>query len=217
MQIVQLSAQSRTETGKGVARKLRQNGEIPAILYGLDAGPLPLTVVRRDLALLLQGHQGQHLLLNLEVSGEKAETSLAVLHQLELDPVRNNVIHADFIRVDKSKPIHTTVPVTLVGTPIGVRNGGMEQHVLREVEVEALPHNVPEEITIDTSHLEIGDSLHVSDLSAEGKPYTILTEPERAIATVLAPKLATDDEETSADADGEVSEDSEEEETAEES
>ncbi len=192
MQIVELNAQSRTETGKGVARKLRADGRIPGILYGLASDPLPLTVVRRDLALLLQGHEGQHLLLNMNIEGEKKETTLALLHQLELDPVRNNLIHADFIRVDKNKPIHTTVPVNLQGTPIGVRNGGIEQFVLREIEVEALPNEIPEEITIDTTQLQIGDSIHVSDLSTEGKSFKILSDPDRVIATVLIPKLSTE-------------------------
>ncbi len=195
MQIVELSAQSRSGTGKGVARKLRADGQIPGILYGLAADPLPLTVVRRDLAMLLQGHHGQHLLLNLQVEGDKGETTLALLHQLELDPVRNNLIHADFIRVDENKPIQTTVPLSLEGSPVGVRNGGVEQFVLRELEVEALPNDIPEEISLDTSHLDIGDSVHVSDISSEGKAYTILTEPERVIASILMPKLITEEEE----------------------
>ena len=203
MKIIELTAQSRSDTGKGVARKLRDKGEIPAILYGLGSDPVPLSVVRRDLALLLQSQHSHHLLLNLKVEGDQSETSLALLHQLELDPVRNNLIHADFMRVDRNKPIQTTVPVTLEGTPVGVRNGGVEQFVLREIEVEALPDQIPEEIRIDASGLDIGDSLHVSDLSEEGKPYTILTDPERAIATVLAPKLTTEREEEAAEGEGE--------------
>lgn len=191
MQIVELSAQSRSDTGKGVARKLRAEGRIPGILYGAKADPLPLSLVRRDLAMLLQGHEGQHLLLNLKIEGSSSETTLALLHQLELDPIRNSLIHADFLRVDRNKPIHTTVPLVLEGSPIGVRNGGIEQFVLREVEVEALPNEIPEEIRLNTAHLDIGDSVHVSDLHDEGKPYKILTDPDRVIASVLAPKLST--------------------------
>jgi len=189
MQRFALAAECRQTAGKGAARKIRAQGKIPAILYGEKKDPLPLAVSRRDLSMLLQSHEGVHLLVDLSVEGARGEKTLAVVHDLDIDPVNRVLLHADFLRVDPNKPIRTTIPLHLTGLPVGVREGGVHQHVLRELEVEALPTDMPEFIEHDIATLRMGDSLHVSDLIKEGTPYAIITEAQRVISTILAPRL----------------------------
>lgn len=188
MQKVDLKAECRQGNGKGAARKLRAAGTIPGVLYGGDRDPLPIALNRRDLALIMQGHEGHHLLVQLSVEGANPETTLAFLQDLAVNPVSQMLDHADFRRVDPDKPIRTTVPVHVHGQPAGVRLGGVHQHVLREVEIEATPISLPERIDVDISNLGIGDSLHVSDLLKEGIPYTILTPGDRVISSVHVPR-----------------------------
>ncbi len=192
MQKVDLKAECRTAEGKGAARKLRAVGSIPGVLYGGDREPLPITLNRRDLALIMQSHEGHHLLVQLAVEGSTPETALAFLQALDVNPVSQMLDHADFRRVDPEKPIRTTIPIHVSGQPAGVRLGGVHQHVLREVEIEATPVNIPERLDADITHLGIGDSLHVSDLVKEGAPFAILTPGDRVISSVHMPRLATE-------------------------
>jgi len=194
MQRIALNAESRDATGKGVARKLRAVGQIPAILYGEAKPPQPLAMDRRALALTLQGAEGYHLLVDLSVGGSHSEETLAVLQDLSVDPVSQTILHADFRRVDAKKPIRTNIPIHVTGIAVGVKiGGGIHQQVLRELEVEALPSDVPEHVEIDITHLGIGDSIHVSDLVGDERPYTILTESDRVISSILAPKLVEEE------------------------
>lgn len=201
MQRIGLTAETRCANGKGGARKLRMAGQLPAVLYGEQKDPQPLAVNRHEFALKLQRQEGLHLLVELVVSGAQQEETLAMIKDIDIDPISRKIVHVDFVRVNPDKPIRTTLPIVTTGLPIGVRNGGVLQQVLRELDVEALPKLIPEHVEIDVSNLEIGDSLHVSDLDSESLSFAILSESERAIATVLAPKLSTassDEEEESA-------------------
>jgi large subunit ribosomal protein L25 len=199
MQRVDLKADVRAESGKGVARKLRAAGRIPAVLYGGDKPPLPISLIRRDLALIMQGHEGHHLLVDLAVEGQGGESSLAFLQDLAVNPISNLLDHADFRRVDPNKAIRTTTQVHCVGQPAGVRLGGVMQIVTREIEIEARPIDIPELIEADVTRLGLGDALHVRDLVREGMPFTILTPVDRVLVTVMTPRLATA-EETAAEA-----------------
>jgi len=192
MQRFALAAQRRVETGKGVARKLRAEGRIPAILYGENQDPVPLTLGRRDVSLFLQGHEGHHFLVDLSVEGDQTGQTLTVLQDLQVDPVDRTLLHVDFRRVDPDKPIRTTIPIHVRGLAIGVREGGIHQQLLRELEVEALPAEMPEYVEIDVSALKIGDSLHVRDIHLEGAKVDVLTDGDRAISTIGAPKLTVE-------------------------
>ena len=213
MQRFALTAETRSQAGKGFARKLRAAGKVPAILYGEKTEPVMLSVARRDFSLLLQGHDGFHFLIDLTVAGEREEKMLTVLQDLEIDSVSRVLLHADFRRVDPNKPIRTTIPVHITGQAVGVRDGGTHQQVLREVEVEALPDEVPENISADISELRIGDSLHLREIHAEGMPYTILTEGDRVVSTIVAPRTVT--EAAEAEEGEEITEEGAEEEAAE--
>lgn len=190
MQKVDLHAEPRHETGKGAARKLRAQGLIPAVLYGGDKPPMPISLPRRELALAMQGHEGHHLLVDLTVEekGTIGDQSLAFLQELDVNPVTQIIEHADFWRVDATKPIHTTVSVHVTGLPIGVRQGGVLQQVLREIDIEALPTEIPERVNVDVSNLAMGQSVHVSDLVHEGMTFSILTPQDRVLAGVHAPR-----------------------------
>lgn len=190
MQKVAITADVRRDNGKGVARKLRAQGLIPAVLYGGDGPPVSLKLVRRDLALVMQGHEGHHLLVDLAVKDDQGagENPLVFLQELDVNPITHLIEHADFWRVDATKPIHTTVAIHLSGTPIGVRQGGVYQQVLREIDIEALPVDIPEKIEMEISNMAMGQALHVSDIPSEGIPYAILTPGDRVICTVHAPR-----------------------------
>jgi large subunit ribosomal protein L25 len=198
MQRVDMKADVRTGAGKGVARKLRAVGQIPGVLYGGDRSPISIRLGRRDLSLILQSHEGRHLLVNLAVEGDGGENTLAFLQDLAINPVTNRIDHADFRRVDATKPIRTTIPVHFTGQPAGVRVGGVLQYVLRDVEIEALPNDIPENIEANIAHLGLGQTLHVSDLSGESRPYTVLTPPDRVLANVATPRLVAETEGTPA-------------------
>ncbi len=193
MQKVDLQAVPRHETGKGAARKLRAQGLIPAILYGGDKPPISITLPRRDLAMAMQGHEGHHLLVDLTVEdkGQGGDRSLAFLQDLDVNPVSQIIEHADFWRVDATKPIHTTVPVHVTGLPVGVRQGGVLQQVLREIDIEAIPTEIPERVNVDVSSLAMGQSVHVSNLMVEGMAFTIITPSDRVVAGVHAPRAVT--------------------------
>jgi large subunit ribosomal protein L25 len=209
MQRFELSAQSRNDTGKGVARKLRAAGQIPAILYGAENEPLPIAVDRREITMLLRHHEGLHMLVDLQVEGEKTERSLTMIQDVAIDPVNRMLLHADFWRVDANKKMRTMVPIHPVGAPIGVKEGGVLQHLTREIEVEATPADLPEVVEVDISNLHVGESIHVSDLSDGESPYTILTEGDRVISTITVAKLSTasEDEGEGEGAEEEASED----------
>lgn len=193
MQQVDLSVAVRDGRGKGAARKLRAAGRIPGILYGEKKEPVSISLVRRDLAMAMQKHEGKHLLVNLTVEGEATGSTLAFLQELTVHPVTNILEHADFRRLDPQKPVRTTVAIHLTGSPIGVKLGGTHQHVLRELEVEGIPTQLPETIEVDITPVGLNQSIHVADLAHEGLGYTILTPGDRVISTVTTPRAAVEE------------------------
>jgi large subunit ribosomal protein L25 len=180
---VKLKAEIRSEVGKGAARRSRRAGKVPAVLYGRGMEPVALAVDRRELVTALHTEAGMNVLLELEADGEK---TLALMRELQRDPVKGTLLHADFVKVDRKQAIEIEVPVHLSGESSGVKAGGVLEHPLFTVHVRCLPTNVPEAIEADVSGLAIGDSLRVGDLSApEG--VEILTDPEAVVAHVAAP------------------------------
>jgi len=185
---VQLQARVREGTGSGVAKGLRREGWIPAVLYGPEQGePLPLMVQAQELRRLLAGGQRGIIHLALEREGESKEYPV-LIKDIQRDKIKGDVIHLDFYRVSATRKVTTTVPVQLVGTAPGVQAGGVLQHLLWEVEIECLPQQLPETLEADISQLEIGDVLTVGDLKVpEG--VEVLTPAEDTVVTVLAPTL----------------------------
>jgi large subunit ribosomal protein L25 len=181
-----LGAQPREKRGKGVSRKLRSSGRIPAVVYGHGETTRSLTVDARELERLFAHIQRASTVINLKIEGE-AEVK-ALVREVQSHPARGNILHVDFYQIHAGERITVEVPIHLVGTPAGVKAGGILQHSLNELEIACLADQIPGEIRIDVSTLEIGDSLHVSDITLpEG--VESLVDGERSICSVIPPTV----------------------------
>ena len=180
---VKLQATKRDETGKGVARRARASGKVPAVVYGRGMDPVAITVDRREFVTALHTDAGMNVLLSLQLEGEAIP---ALARELQRDPVKGTLLHADFVKVDLTIEIEVDVPVHPVGESPGVREGGVLEQPLHEVHVRCLPTDVPEQIEADVSALNIGDSLRVAELS-EGRDFAILNDPDQPVITIAAP------------------------------
>lgn len=190
---VSLTAQTRTELGNGPTRRLRRKGLVPGIVYQVGGPSLPLTLPGHDLKRTLA--EGRTGVIDLVVGEAKATPVL--VKDWQLHPVRGDVMHVDFQQVDLTQEIEAPIPVTLVGQSVGVRDGGVLDHPLREVLVSALPDSLPDHIEVDVSELAIGDSLTVADVVVpEG--VTVTSDLETVVASVLAPTVEVEEEEEDA-------------------
>ncbi|MFP3998441.1 MAG: 50S ribosomal protein L25/general stress protein Ctc [Desulfobacterales bacterium] len=194
MDIVKLNAQTRQETGKGAARVLRRQGRIPAVLYGSDIDTQILSVSAQELERMFNNPKFTRGLINLVVEKGGKSQRTVMIKEFQRDPVKEHYIHIDFHEIKMDQKIATMVPITTTGTSKGVEEGGILQIIRRELEVYCLPANIPEQIEIDISELDVGDSVHVSEIPlAEGVeiPY----EVDFTILTVVSPKMEAPEEE----------------------
>ncbi|MCH8854165.1 MAG: 50S ribosomal protein L25 [Planctomycetes bacterium] len=159
MELQNLAVSTRSERGKGAGRRARALGMVPAILYGDGKDSVVLTVDGKTLDLLLRGKQGAHAIVQLDIADNPDLSGPAMVKDVQHHPVRGQVIHADFMRIDMTKKIRTSVAIKIEGRAAGVIEGGLLDHQLREVEVECLALDVPEYFAVDVSAMEIGDSL----------------------------------------------------------
>lgn len=206
---VKLKVSPRETRGKEEARKLRRQGRIPAVLYGHEFEPMLLSLDSHEFATLLRRKGGLHGLLELEVEGAQEVRHSVVIKEVQKHPIKDNILHVDFQRVKETERIHAEVPLRYVGEPAGVKLGGLLQHFLYEVRVEALPRDLPEFIELDISALKLGQTLKVSDLPRlTGVNY--LNSPDENVVMVLARRVKThlielEEEEEAAEAGGEAS------------
>ncbi len=183
-QFVSITATPRTAAGKGAARQTRFAGKVPAVIYGHGRATQPLTLDAKALEMALAGIEPASTLFEVTVDGKKTR---ALIREIQRHPVRPDVIHVDFYEIHADEKVKLKVPVHLVGTPDGVRNGGgVLDQVMREVEIEVLPEHIPERVELDVSALLIGHSVHVSNLSIPNA--TILVAGELTLATVVPPR-----------------------------
>ena len=185
-----LAAENRSEAGKGAARRLRASGRVPAVLYGHGTKPQHLSVDARQFGQALRTDAGTNVLISLEVGRDQ---HLALAKEIQRHPVRGNLIHVDFIQVRRGEKVHVQVSVRLVGESPGVREGGIADQDLYQLNVEAEVTAVPEAIEADVSGLGIGDVLRVGDLKAPGGAV-ILEDPEAAVVSVVAPTVEAEPE-----------------------
>lgn len=178
-----LVAERRDGAGKGVARKLRAAGRVPGILYGHGEAPISLSVNSKELFHLFHHGGGSNALIGLEIDGA---SHLAIPREVQRDHIRGSFIHIDFLAVSRDEKIKVTVEVVETGEAEGVKAGGVVEHHLREIEVECLPQDVPERIDVDISAMQLGDMLHVRDLTAPSG-VTILTDPETSVISIITP------------------------------
>jgi large subunit ribosomal protein L25 len=188
MKAVKLEARLRERTGKEHSHKLRQRGLVPGVIYGAKEDTVPLELDAKEMHRFLLTQEGENVLIDLEIAGAKPSVKKAVVKDLQLDPVTGRVLHVDFLHISMTEKIKVRVPVHLLGTSTGVKNqGGIIQHILRELEVSCLPSDIPASIDMDITELGIGDSLHVRDVAVD--QVEILTETERTIVTVIPPTV----------------------------
>ena len=179
-----LVAESRDGTGKGVARRLRQAGSIPAVVYGRKRPSQSISLSPDALAKVLRGSAGLNTLIDLSITG--SSTTTVLVKHLQRDPVRGRYLHADFYEVDLTQRVTVSVPIHLKGKAAGIEMGGILDHPLRELLIECLVREIPQAIEVDVSALAVNESIHVSDLVlAPG--LTIKTEGSLAVASVVLP------------------------------
>lgn len=174
----------RSERGKNAARRLRQTGQIPAVLYGSKGEAIALTVNTKQVAGILRSESGHNTIFKVKL-GSQQQT--AIFKDWQVDPVTGNLLHVDLLRIAMDVRMRVMVPVHTFGEPEGVKQqGGIFEMVTREVEVECLPTEIPAEFRVDVSGLLIGKQLRVSDLPIDPAKTKLLTEPQRVIAHVVA-------------------------------
>jgi len=200
-----LKAQVREETGKEISRKLRAQGLIPAILYGPSVQPIPLVVNPTAVLKVLEKEQAASSFLDLEIiDGKNSEIKKVLIKDVDFHPATDQLIHVDFYQITVGKELTLDVPIVIVGKAKGVEKGGVLEQNLRELTISCLPKLVPSHIEIDVANLDIGDSIHVADISvAEG--IKIENDPQVPVVTLVAPE-----EEAKAEAEEEEVEETEE-------
>ena len=206
-----LSGKIREKTGKVATKEVRRNGEIPAVLYGLKDN-LSFSVCADNLKDILTA-KGQNALIDLNLEGNKKRK--VIIKEFQSHPLKERWVHVDFLEVDVAKPVKVNVDVHLIGKSAGEKMGGLVHQVLKSIHVECLPTDIPQSVDLDVTAVELGQVLHVSDLSIPDK-VKILHEPNEAIVSVHLEKVKeekTEDEElaegeTEATADAATTEDS---------
>lgn len=188
MDKIQFTAEEREGKGKGVARKLRASGFIPAVIYGPGYEPVPLKVEKKKAEDILRKLEAHNIMADIVIKkGRKKETIKTVLKDIQIDPIRGDILHLDFYRVRMDHTVRMGVPVHLVGEAPGLEKGGILEHELRELQIQALPDRIPSMIEVDISKLDIGHAILVKDIVLpEG--VSAVDDPEKVVVTVLAPK-----------------------------
>ncbi|MFQ5948552.1 MAG: 50S ribosomal protein L25 [Acidimicrobiia bacterium] len=190
MEQVTLRAEPGRATGSRVARRLRREGKVPAVVYGRGLEATSVAIDQRDLYAALHTEAGVNALINLEV-GDGAY--LTVAREIQLHPVRGDVVHLDFVQISLTETITAEVGVEFEGVPYGVREqGGIVETVRSVVEIEALPTDIPDEIVINIQQLEVGDSVKLGDLP-DLAGVTYLDDPDSTIATVVVPRAVVEE------------------------
>ena len=186
-----LNAEPRTEMGSGPAGRFRRAGRTPSVVYGLALDPITVTVPARELEHILHGASGANTLITLRVEGEDV---LALARQIQRHPTRGELVHVDFVRIRRDVAVAAEVPLHVEGDAPGVKNGGLLEQLIFTVTVEAMPENIPTEIVVNISALELGDQLRVGELAVpEG--VALQHEDDELVAQVTIPRGQTEEEE----------------------
>lgn len=195
-----LKAEKRDATGKGVARKLRAAGRLPAVVYGQGGEALSITLDAADTEYLFHQISVENTIVDLTVEGE-GESFQTLVREIQVHPHRPDLVHVDFYRLQKGVKVDVEIPVHLNGVPVGVKSGGgVLQQVIHELPVSVIPSKIPESFEIDVSALEVGDSIHVSELELPDGVEEIGLEPERTICTVVLPRIEVEEDDEEVDA-----------------
>lgn len=188
MHEITLNAQRRQEHGKVLVKKLRRQGQVPAVIYSHGKDAVSLMLDAKELAPIFKQGSGENFIIALKF--DDGSTKRAIIRQAQTEPIRNRLLHLDLQEISLQEKIKVRVPVETVGTPDGVKNqGGILEHVLDQLEVSCLPGDIPDKIEVDISHLKVGQSLHIGDIKLDR--VEILNDSSQVVATVIAPIVET--------------------------
>jgi len=184
---VSLEVATREGTGTGVARKLRQKGQVPGVVYGGHRDPVAITVDRKAVTDLIQkSDHGVRSIFLLKLTGTDQQRH-AMIKEMQIDPISRKLMHIDFIRVVMDEVVRVTVPVRLNGTAIGLKEGGLLDWQVRDLHVECLPGQIPDSVEVEVSNLAIHDYIRISDLKLP-QDLKVLDDPERVVVGVTHQK-----------------------------
>lgn len=190
---VTLSAQVRSDKGKGAARKLRRDKRVPAVFYGPSAAATMLSVGYADLQAIIRSTTSENIILQLLIESEQGvDARSVILKELQTDSIKPVYYHADFYEIAMDKELTLDIAIHLVGTPLGIAKGGMLQQVKRELQVACLPGDMVESIQVDVSSLDVGDAVHVKDIVLP-TGIRLLAEADETVAVVAVPHVAAEE------------------------
>jgi large subunit ribosomal protein L25 len=183
-----LKAITRDRFGKGEMHRLRSEGRVPGVVYGPKDDSLAISLDTKEVSHLLQRVSFENTVIQLDITGKVKKSLQTIIREVQQHPYRAQIQHLDFYSVAKNRPVTVEVPIMLHGSPVGVRTqGGLVQHVLRDLEISVLPANIPEHIVVDITDLNIHESIHVEEIPKGD--YEILTDPGRTVVTVVPPVI----------------------------
>jgi large subunit ribosomal protein L25 len=186
-----INVEVREETGKGISRRLRVAGRIPAVVYGKGMEPVAVSLEQRQLSEAIAGPGGRNHILTLN-GGGSLDGLTVIVNDLLQDPIKGTPRHADLHRINLADKVKVNVKINLVGTAAGAKAGGMVDFAMHEVEVECLPVHIPERINVDITELTLGHSIHVGDIVAP-VGITILSDPKASLVSILGRKGAEEE------------------------
>lgn len=187
METVEIQIEPREAGNKGQARRVRREGKLPGVFYGPKSQAVPLAVDRKEFLSRVADLEGSHL-IRIKSASPLLADKVALVKEMQFHPVTGEVLHADFYEVDLTEKIRVKVPLHFVGKAAGVVRGGILQPIVREIEVECLPMDIPEFFNVEVSELDIGDSLHVTEL-AMPEGVTAASESDLTLVTVVPPSI----------------------------
>ncbi len=189
MEVGKLTVEYRSGTGKSTTRKLRSTGKIPGVCYGGEGEPMPLSIDPSQLVKALDPIKRANTVISLTVTNSPAALGefTVMVRDVQKDPVRGVLTHADFIRVALDKDVHAVIPVIITGKAQGVKDGGILHHNIRNLEIACTPDKIPAKLEVDVTALGMGDAIHVSDLKL-GEGIRALAESDSTVCSVTAPR-----------------------------
>ena len=186
MATANLNAKGRSDSGTGVARKLRQSGQVPAIIYGHGRQPQSLAIDTRELEKLLERVAAGSTVFELSIDGRSART---LIREIQRHPVKRSILHVDFQELVAGEKVTVSIPLVFIGSAEGVRGGGILDQVMHELRIHVDPSNIPNHVDVDVSPLVIGHSIHVSELKIPDG-VEVLDDEDATVCTVSAPRAS---------------------------
>src|SRR6185436_10712812 len=187
---ITINASAREGVGKGPTRRLRAQGMIPAAIYGEGGDAMAIAVSAKEIATILRSGSGHNTIFKLALPQSDGEPANVIIKDYQIDPIKGRLLHADLLRLSMTTTTRVSVSVETIGDPPGVKtDGGILELQLREIEAECLPGDIPEHLTVDVSHLQIGDHVTVADLVYDREKVKLLVDEHQIVAGVLAPRM----------------------------